>query len=165
MEENGFLQHPELNPVRRVDMEASASLEDVEGSEALDNERGELRGTGEITSRPIGTKQAKRRKPDHTRDARLAEAVSSIAESQRKQLEEGKHRNSIALMQSEVVPEETRKDFFRALARKLLHESGIEPRAHSLFVDMAMAERWRRSKALILFISSEHVSCTERLWK
>jgi hypothetical protein len=84
-------------------MQAIASLEGVEGSEAPENESGELRGTGEIASRPIGTKQAKRCKLDHARDSRLAEAVSSIAESQRKRLEESKRRNNIALMQREEV--------------------------------------------------------------
>jgi hypothetical protein len=57
---------------------------------------GELRGMGETASRPIVTKQAKRRKLDHARDSRLAEAVSSIAESQRKLLEESKRRKKIA---------------------------------------------------------------------
>jgi hypothetical protein len=44
---------------------------------------GQSRGSGETASRPIGTKQAKRRKLDHARDSRIVEAVSSIAESQR----------------------------------------------------------------------------------
>jgi hypothetical protein len=80
---------------------------------------GELPGAGETASRPIGAKQAKRRKLDHARDSRLAEAVSSIAESQRKRLEESKRRNNVALMQSEDVPEDMRKAFVRAMARKL----------------------------------------------
>jgi hypothetical protein len=54
-------------------VEASASLEDVEGSEAPENESGELRGTGETASRHVGTKQAKRRKLDHARDSKLVE--------------------------------------------------------------------------------------------
>jgi hypothetical protein len=112
-------------------VEANARLEDIEGSEALENESGELRGTGETTSRPIGTKQAKRRKLDHARDSTLAEAVSSLAESQRKRLEESKRRNNIALIQSEDVPEDVRKAFFRAMARKRLDASGVELSTHS----------------------------------
>jgi hypothetical protein len=129
MEEKGFLQ--QLDSDRRVDVEASAILQDVEGSEAPENESGELRGTGETVSRPVGTKQAKRRQLDHARDSKLADAVSSIAESQRKRLEESRRRNNIALMQSEDVPEDMRKAFFRAMARKLLDESGVELSAHS----------------------------------
>jgi hypothetical protein len=131
MEEKGFLQQVKSDPVRRVAIEANASLEDVEGSEAPKNESGELRGMEETASRPIDTKQAKRRKLDHARDSRLAETVSSIAESQRKQLEESKRRNDIALMESEEVPEDMRKAFFRTTARKLLDESGVELSAHS----------------------------------
>jgi hypothetical protein len=90
-----------------------------------------LRGPGETASQPIGSKEAKQRELDHARDSRPAESVSSIAESQRKRLEESKRRNNIALMQSEGVPEDMRKAFFRAMARKLLDESGVELSAHS----------------------------------
>jgi hypothetical protein len=106
-------------------------IEDVEGSKAPENEFGELRGTGETASRPVGTKQAKRRKLDHARDSKLAEAVSYFVESQRKRLEDSKRRNNIALVQSEDVPEDMRKAFFRAMERKLLDESGVELSVHS----------------------------------
>jgi ABC-type phosphate/phosphonate transport system substrate-binding protein len=120
--------------VQRVDVSAtaSASLEDVEGSEAGENESEELRGASETAPRPIGTKQAKRRKLDVSRDSKLAEAVSSIAKSQLKRLEESKRRNNIALIQSEDVPEDMRKAFFRAMAKQLLDESGVEHSTHSV---------------------------------
>jgi hypothetical protein len=112
-------------------VEASAILENVESKEARENESGEWRGTGEIASRPVCTKQAKRRRLDHARDSKFAEAVSSIVKSQRKQLEESQRRNNIALMQSEDVPGDMRMAFFRAMARKILDESGVELSAHS----------------------------------
>jgi hypothetical protein len=42
-----------------------------------------------------------------------------------------KRRNNIALMKSEDVPEKMRKAFFRAMAKKLLDESGVELSAQS----------------------------------
>jgi hypothetical protein len=131
MEEKGYL--PQLGSVQQVDVNvsASASLEDLEGTKAADDEAEEVRGAIDTLSRPIGTKQAKRRKLDAVRDSKLAEAVSSIAESQHKRLEESKRRNNITLIQSEDVPEDMRKAFFRAMAKQLLDESGVDLSAHS----------------------------------
>jgi hypothetical protein len=75
----------------------------------------------------------KRRKLDIAHDSKLAGAVASIAESQRKRSKESKRRNNIALMQIEEVPEEMRKAFCRAMAKKHLDESGVELSAQSAY--------------------------------
>jgi hypothetical protein len=85
--------------VQRVDVSstASASLEDFGSSEAGENESEHRRGASEIALRPIGTKQAKRRKLDVLRDSTIAKAFSSIAEYQLKRLEESKRRNIVTV--------------------------------------------------------------------
>jgi hypothetical protein len=82
-----FLHDIEL--YRSVEVSASAIeiLEDVEGSEAPEDLPDESGGASEIACRPIGTKQAKRRKLYIANDSKLARDVASIAESQRKRLE------------------------------------------------------------------------------
>jgi hypothetical protein len=70
-----------------------------------------------ITRRPIGTKQAKRRKFYIAQDSKHVGSVASIAKSQRKMLEKSKRRKTISLMQSEDVPEEMHKTLLRAMRR------------------------------------------------
>jgi hypothetical protein len=90
LEEKGFLRHTELD--RREDVSASATasagenLENLEGNEAPEDVPNNIGGASEIARRPIGTKQAKRRKLEIGHDSKLAGAVVSIAESQRKRL-------------------------------------------------------------------------------
>jgi hypothetical protein len=89
----------------------------TEGSEEKCVEIGDAmppasRSSGEKLSRPMGSKEAKRRKINDVNSFEMAAAVASIAESQTKRLAASRRRNNIALMQSDDVPDSVRKAFF-----------------------------------------------------
>jgi hypothetical protein len=67
MEEKGY--HSQLGSVQRVDASTSTSvsLENLEGIDAAEDEAEEQRSAIDTLPRPIGTKQAKRRKLDAAR--------------------------------------------------------------------------------------------------
>jgi hypothetical protein len=73
-------------------------VEEVQATEGSEEERAEMgdamppasRSSGEKLSRPMGSKQAKRRKINDVNSFEMAAAVASIAESQKKRLAESR---------------------------------------------------------------------------
>jgi hypothetical protein len=103
-------------------------VEEVQATERSEEERAEMgdamppasRSLGEKLSRTMGSKQAKRRKSNDVNSFEMAAAVASIAESQKKRLEESRRRKNVSLMQSEDVPDSVRKAFFSRMAADLM---------------------------------------------
>jgi hypothetical protein len=92
-------------------------VQETEGSEEESAEMGDAmppasRSSGEKLSRPMGSKEAKRRQINNVNSFDMAAALASIAESQKKRLAESRRRNNISLMQSEGVPDSVRKAIF-----------------------------------------------------
>jgi hypothetical protein len=74
----------------------------------------------EKISRPMGSKQAKRRKISAESIVEMAAAVVPIADSQKRRVIEPRRRNKISLMQSENVPISVRKELFPKMAAEVM---------------------------------------------
>jgi hypothetical protein len=95
----------------------------VEVGENTEYEHGELGDTipyssishGEKISRPMGSKQAKRRMVSAESNVKIA-AIASIADYQKRRLVESRRWNIISLMQSKDVPNSVLKVFLAKMA-------------------------------------------------
>lgn len=101
----------------------SAVKPTTSGSDDEEPHPGDRSTSGEATPRPEGTKKAKRRRAQDDSTHALAEAVASIADSQRNRLKETTRKVNISVMQSPEVLAALRKQFFSQLARDIMKES------------------------------------------